>query len=141
MDDSLHPRQQAILGFVDSYVAQKGYAPSLREICQALDIPSKSTVTYHLNALQRRGLIHRDPGISRSLSVPGTQGISVGESQPSRSSAANQTSQGGPRTRAIVRRILELGERLEEPQKGQLVIDFAGLTVKIRITVVVPGDP
>jgi len=38
-------------------------------------------------------------------------------------------------------RILDLGERLEEPEKGQLLIDFAGLTVKIRLTVAVAGDP
>jgi len=141
MNEPLHPRQHAILGFVESYVAENGYGPSLRDICQALDIPSKSTVTYHLNALQACGLIHRDPDINRSLRLAGPEGISVAESQPSRSSPANQTSQGGPRTRAIVRRILELGERLEEPDKGQLVIDFAGLTVKIRLTVVVPGGP
>jgi len=140
MNEPLHPRQHAILKFNQRYQAKNGYPPSVREICQALHIPSKSTVTYHLDALQASGLIHRDPGISRSLRLAGTEGISVAESQPSRSSPANQTSQGGPRTRAIVRRTLELGERLEEPDKGQLVIDFAALTVKIRVTVVVPGD-
>lgn len=47
----------------------------------------------------------------------------------------------GPRTQSIVSRILELGERLEEPNKGQLVIDFAGETIRVRLTVVVPRGP
>ena len=52
-----------------------------------------------------------------------------------------QTKPIGPRTERIVRPILELVERLEEPDKGQLVVDFAGDTIKMRLTVVVPSDP
>ena len=126
MGDSLHPRQQAILRFVESYVAEKGYAPSLRDISQALDIPSISTVTYDLDALQAKGLIHRDPGVTRSLRLV----------KPD----AGQTKAIGPRTERIVARILELGERLEETDKGQLVIDFAGETLKVRLTVVIPSQ-
>lgn len=127
MSEPLHPRQHAILKFNQRYQAKNGYPPSVREICQALDIPSTSTVTHHLDALQAKGLIHRDPGVTRSLRLVKPDGA--------------QTKAIGPRTERIVRRILELGERLEEPDKGQLVIDFAGETVKIRLTVVVPGDP
>jgi len=83
--------------------------------CQALDIPSTSTVTYDLDALQANGRILMDAGA--------------------------QTKPIGPRTERIVRRILQLGERLEEPDKGQLVIDFAGDTIKMRLMVVVPDDP
>jgi len=68
-----------------------------------------------------------DAGVSRSIRLVKPQSA--------------ETKPIGPRTQSIVSRILELGERLEEPDKGQLVIDFAGLTVKIRLTVVVPGDP
>lgn len=69
----------------------------MREICQALDIPSTSTVTYHLDALQANGLIHRDPGVTRSLRLFKPDGA--------------QTKPIGPRTERIVRRILGLGER------------------------------
>jgi len=127
MNEPLHPRQHAILKFNQRYQAKNGYPPSMREICQALDIPSTSTVTYHLDALQPKGLIHRDPGVTRSLRLFKSDGA--------------QTKPIGPRTERIVRRILELGERLEESDKGQLVIDFAGETIRIRLTVVVPSDP
>jgi len=108
------------------YQAKNGYPPSVREICQALDTPSTSTVTYHLDALQAKGLIHRDPGVTRSLRLFKADGA--------------QTKPIGPRTEKIVRRILELGERLEDPEKGQLLVDFAGDTIKMRLTVVVPSD-
>jgi len=98
-----------------------------RWYCRALDIPSTSTVTYDLDALQAKGLIHMDPGVSRSIRLFKPDGA--------------QTKPIGPRTERIVRRILQLGEQLEQPDKGQLLIDFAGETVKIRLTVVVPGEP
>jgi len=47
----------------------------------------------------------------------------------------------GPRTERIVRRILELGDQLEQPDKGQLLIHFADDSIKVRLTVVLPGDP
>jgi len=127
MNEPLHPRQQAILGFIESYVAQKGYAPSVRDICQALEIPSTSTVTCHLDALQANGLILMDAGVSRSIRLV----------KPDNA----ETKAIGPRTERIMSRILQLGEQLEQPDKGQLVIDFAGDTIKIRLTVVIPGAP
>lgn len=127
MNEALHPRQQAILRFVESYVAEKGYSPSLREICHALHIPSTSTVTYDLDALQANGLILIDAGVSRSIRLVKRQSA--------------ETKAIGPRTERIVSRILQLGEQLEQPDKGQLVIDFAGDTIKMRLMVVVPGDP
>ena len=39
-----------------------------------------------------------------------------------------------------MRRILELGDQLEQPDKGQILIDFAGDSIKIRLTVVLPDD-
>ena len=126
MNEPLHPRQQAILRFVESYVAEKGYAPSLREICHALHIPSTSTVTYDLDALQAKGLILMDACVSRSIRLV----------KPDNA----ETKAIGPRTERIMSRILQLGEQLEQPDKGQLVIDFAGETLKVRLTVVIPSQ-
>ena len=126
MNEPLHPRQHAILKVNQRYQAKNGSPPSVREICQALDIPSTSTVTYHLDALQAKALIHRDPGVMRNLRLFKPDGA--------------QTKPIGPRTERIVSRILELGERLEEPDKGQLLVDFAGETLKVRLTVVIPSQ-
>ena len=53
--------QQRILDFIKSEIQTKGYPPSVREIAQAVGLKSTSTVHGHLQRLEKRGLLHRDP--------------------------------------------------------------------------------
>ena len=70
-----HENQQRILEFIKSEIEEKGYPPSVREICAAVGLRSTSTVHAHLNHLEERGLIRRDPTKPRALEVvDGTQG-------------------------------------------------------------------
>ncbi len=65
--DDLTPRQREIYEFIRSYVAQTGYAPSVREICKAVKIRSPNGVLAHLRVLEQKRLIEREPRKSRSI--------------------------------------------------------------------------
>ena len=64
-----HDNQQRILDFIKSEIEEKGYPPSVREICQAVGLKSTSTVHAHLNHLEEQGLIRRDSTKPRALEV------------------------------------------------------------------------
>ena len=61
--------QRRILDFIRSEIEEKGYPPSVREICSAVGLKSTSTVHAHLNQLEKRGFIRRDPTKPRALEV------------------------------------------------------------------------
>ena len=48
---------ERILSYVNQFILENGYAPSVREIGEAVDLRSTASVSYHLKALQQRGLI------------------------------------------------------------------------------------
>ena len=60
-------RQQAVLDCIRKCIEEKGYAPTVRDICKSLGLSSPSTVHVHLNALEEKGLIKRDAHKSRSI--------------------------------------------------------------------------
>lgn len=62
-------RQQAVLDCIEDSVREKGYGPTVREVCTALGLSSPSTVHVHLKALEEKGYIKRDPLKSRSISL------------------------------------------------------------------------
>ena len=71
---SAHENQQKILDFIKMEIEQKGYPPSVREICAGVGLKSTSTVHAHLNHLEQQGLIRRDSTKPRALEViDGTQ--------------------------------------------------------------------
>ncbi|MCZ8513111.1 transcriptional repressor LexA [Paenibacillus filicis] len=68
-------RQQAILDFIKNEVKDKGYPPSVREIGEAVGLASSSTVHGHLERLEKKGLIRRDPTKPRAIEIlDGTMG-------------------------------------------------------------------
>ncbi|GAA0137272.1 transcriptional repressor LexA [Paenibacillus sp. YSY-4.3] len=64
-------RQQAILEFIRSEVRLKGYPPSVREIGEAVGLASSSTVHGHLDRLEKKGFIRRDPTKPRAIELLG----------------------------------------------------------------------
>ena len=66
---SAQQNQQKILDFIKSEIEDKGYPPSVREICAAVGLRSTSTVHAHLNHLEEQGLIRRDSTKPRALEV------------------------------------------------------------------------
>jgi repressor LexA len=65
----LSERQQEILCFLKAFITKNGYPPSVREIGEAVGLSSSSTVHSHLNALENKGFIRRDPSSARALTV------------------------------------------------------------------------
>ena len=72
-------KQQEILEYLTNFTAQHGYAPSIREICQAVGLRSTASVHYHMTELARQGRIEWDPGKKRavSLNIPRGSGIPI----------------------------------------------------------------
>lgn len=62
-------RQQAILEFIKNEVREKGYPPSVREIGEAVGLASSSTVHGHLERLEKKGMIRRDPTKPRAIEI------------------------------------------------------------------------
>jgi repressor LexA len=60
-------RQRRILEVIRNFTADHGYPPSVREIGERVGLSSSSTIHAHLKALERRGLITRDPTKPRAL--------------------------------------------------------------------------
>ena len=60
-------RQKDILEYMKKTIAAKGYSPTVREICAALDIKSTSTVHSDIKALEEKGLVKKDPAKPRTV--------------------------------------------------------------------------
>ena len=65
----LSARQKAMLDYIQEYVGENGYPPSMREIGKAANISSTSVVSYNLNALQAKGYIQREREVSRGVKL------------------------------------------------------------------------
>ena len=62
-------KQMQIYKFIKSYINEKSYPPSVREICAAVGLSSTSTVHGHLERLEKKGLIKRDPTKPRTIEI------------------------------------------------------------------------
>jgi repressor LexA len=66
---SLTQRQQEIYDFIKDKIMNRGYGPTVREIGAAFEIRSPNGVMCHLKALERKGLITREQGMSRAIQL------------------------------------------------------------------------
>ena len=67
--DALTARQREIYNFIRSKIQGRGYGPTVREIGVHFQIKSPNGVMCHLKALQKKGLIHREPNMSRAIQL------------------------------------------------------------------------
>ena len=67
MADVKNNKQVEIYEFLKEQLSTKGYPPSVREICEAVNLKSTSTVHGHLSRLEKKGLIRRDPTKPRAI--------------------------------------------------------------------------
>jgi len=67
--ENLSAKQQEILTYLKEYILKKSYPPSVREICEAVGLHSTSSVHAHLNTLEDKGYIRRDPSKSRTIEI------------------------------------------------------------------------
>jgi repressor LexA len=66
--EQLKPREKKIYDFMKKETQKKGYPPTVREICTALDIKSTSTVHKEIARLETKGYIKKDPAKPRAIS-------------------------------------------------------------------------
>lgn len=62
-------KQSEILEYIKSQIINKGYPPSVRDICEAVDLKSTSSVHSHLETLEKNGYIRRDPTKPRAIEI------------------------------------------------------------------------
>ena len=67
--EQLSDKQQQILEFIKRRILDKGYPPAVREICEAVNLRSTSSVHSLLETLERKGYIHRDPTKPRAIEI------------------------------------------------------------------------
>lgn len=74
-------RRRSIYDYIAAYIAEKGYGPSVREICDAVSLSSTATVHYHLRALAEAGLIRMENGKKRAISLSGPEAAEEAEAR------------------------------------------------------------
>ena len=67
--DKLTAKQQEILEYIKSEILRIGYPPAVREICEAVNLKSTSSVHSHLETLEKNGYIRRDPTKPRAIEI------------------------------------------------------------------------
>src|SRR5947208_14573079 len=72
MRTMLTPRRKQILEYLQKYIEQHGYAPTLQEIGRNFHLSSTATVHKHLIALEQLGIIERSQHRTRAIEFKGT---------------------------------------------------------------------
>ncbi len=68
-DGSITAKQQQILDYIKEEIVKRGYPPAVREICDAVGLKSTSSVHAHLESLEKKGYIRRDPSKTRAIEI------------------------------------------------------------------------
>ncbi len=66
---NISKKQSEILEYIKSQILSKGYPPAVREICEAVQLKSTSSVHSHLESLEKNGYIRRDPTKPRAIEI------------------------------------------------------------------------
>ncbi|HAB93664.1 MAG TPA: transcriptional repressor LexA [Lachnospiraceae bacterium] len=69
MPAKITKKQQEILDYLKEVILEKGYPPTVREICERVGLKSTSSVHSHLSTLERNGFIRRDPTKPRAIEI------------------------------------------------------------------------
>lgn len=69
MQQPLTSKQERVLVYIREFYLKKGFPPTVREICDSLGIRSTSTVHMHLNTLEEKGYLRRDPTKPRAMEI------------------------------------------------------------------------
>lgn len=80
--NNLKEREQKILDFMKSEIKTKGYPPTVREICAALNIKSTSTAHKDIASLVKQGFLRKDPSKPRALMVVEAEETSSSAAEP-----------------------------------------------------------
>lgn len=65
------PKQREILEYIKQEILNRGYPPTVRELCDAVHLKSTSSIHSHLESLEKNGYIRRDPSKPRAIEIRG----------------------------------------------------------------------
>ena len=68
-EGNITPKQKEILEYIKDQILTRGFPPAVREICEAVNLKSTSSVHSHLETLEKNGYIRRDPTKSRTIEI------------------------------------------------------------------------
>lgn len=109
---ALTPRQSQVFAFIKQSLIDNGYPPTLREIGEALQIRSTNGVNDHLKALERKGYIHRDGRLSRSIAIV--------DSGLDKAPSASDQGAGAAGGDTVLPALLPRGEPVQVPVLGRV---------------------
>jgi len=69
--------RENIFKFIQTFLSERGYAPTVRDIVKGCNLSSTAVVQHHLNVLEKQGYLHRDPQVVRSIQLMGKDIIEV----------------------------------------------------------------
>lgn len=69
MHELLSGKQSDILNFIKKQIREKGYPPTVREICAGVGLSSTSTVHGHLERMEKKGILKRDKTKTRAIEI------------------------------------------------------------------------
>ncbi len=69
MAKAIEEKTARLYDYIKQYQADKGFPPSVREMCSAMHLNSTSTITYYLNHLEKQGLIRRGAFKNRAIEI------------------------------------------------------------------------
>ena len=76
--DSLAPNHKKTLQLIQKKIRERGYPPTVREICKAIGVTSSATAHKYLTILEKKGYIHREKEKSRAIQIiPQTNKVPV----------------------------------------------------------------
>ena len=67
--EKLTSQQQKLLDTIKKFIANHGYAPTIRELCKEMNLSSTATVYVHLNNLEKKGAIKKEDSKNRTLEL------------------------------------------------------------------------
>ncbi len=67
--DKISVKQKEILEYIKAQILERGFPPAVRDICDAVNLKSTSSVHAHLETLERKGYIRRDPTKPRAIEI------------------------------------------------------------------------
>ena len=92
----LKPKEQRVLDFIHESMAKEGFAPSVRDICAALNIKSTSTAHLYLRHLEEKGFIERRDGKSRAIRLAAAENPKIGDENSYKVPILGQVAAGTP---------------------------------------------
>ena len=67
--EKLTSQQEKMLDKIKQYMVRRGYAPTVRELCQEMNLSSTATVQVHLNNLEKKGYLKKEDGKNRTIEL------------------------------------------------------------------------